>query len=141
MKKKLKFILPVPILLVVLGAAYMTVLAPKKAVASPPKVNGTLVELPTDFVVNLAGGHYGKISVGLLLSTPPPPTATTAGVTTLPQDAEIRAVITDALTGLQPDVLIDRSSRHGVLTKLLAQLKKSTDEPVTQVLITDLAVQ
>jgi flagellar basal body-associated protein FliL len=141
MKKKLKFILPVPILLIVLGAAYMTVLAPKKAVASPPKVDGTLVELPTDFVVNLADGHYGKISVGLLLSTPPPATATTGGLTTLPQDAEIRAVITDALTGLQPDVLIDRSSRHAMLAKLLTQLKKSTDEPVKQVLITDLAVQ
>ncbi len=141
MKKKLKFILPVPILLVVLAGAYLTVLAPKKAAASPPKVNGTLVELPTDFVVNLADGHYGKVSMALLLTTPPPATATVAGVTTLPQDAEIRAVITDELTGLQPDVLIDRSARHTVLTKILAQLKKSTDEPVKQVLITDLAVQ
>jgi flagellar basal body-associated protein FliL len=141
MKKKLKFILPVPILLIVLGAAYMTVLAPKKAVASPPKVDGTLVELPSDFVVNLADGHYGKISMGLLLTTPPPPTATVAGVTTLPQDAEIRSVITDELTGLQPDQLINRSARHAVLARILAQLKKSTDEPVKEVLITDLAVQ
>ena len=141
MKKKLKFILPVPILLAVLAGAYMTVLAPKKAVAAPPKVNGTLVELPTDFVVNLADGHYGKISVALLLTTAPPATATVNGVTTLPQDAEIRAVITDQLTGLQPDLLIDRSTRHTVLNRILAQLKKSTDEPVKQVLITDLAVQ
>jgi flagellar basal body-associated protein FliL len=141
MKKKLKFILPVPILLVVLAGAYLTVLAPKKAVAAPPKVNGTLVELPTDFVVNLADGHYGKVSMALLLTTPPPATATVAGVTTLPQDAEIRAVITDQLTGLQPDVLIDRSARHTVLTRILVQLKKTTDEPVKQVLITDLAVQ
>jgi flagellar basal body-associated protein FliL len=141
MKKKLKFILPVPILLAVLAGAYMTVLAPKKAVAARPKVNGTLVELPADFVVNLADGHYGKISVALLLTTAPPATATVNGVTTLPQDAEIRAVITDQLTGMQPDLLIDRSTRHTVLARILKQLKKSTDEPVKEVLITDLAVQ
>jgi flagellar basal body-associated protein FliL len=141
MKKKLKFILPVVVLLVAAAGAYMTVLAPKKAVAAPPKVNGTLVELPTDFVVNLADGHYGKVSVALLLATPPPATATANGVTTLPQDAEIRAVITDQLTGMQPDLLINRSARHTVLNRILAQLKKTTDEPVKQVLITDLAVQ
>jgi flagellar basal body-associated protein FliL len=141
MKKKLMFILPVVLLLVAAGGAYMTVLAPKKAAAAPPKVNGTLVELPTDFVVNLADGHYGKVSMALLLSTPPPATATVSGVTTLPQDAEIRAVITDQLTGMQPSQLVNRSARHAVLAHILAQLKKSTDEPVTQVLITDLAVQ
>ena len=141
MKKKLKFILPVPILLVVLAGAYLTVLAPKKAAASPPKVNGTLVELPTDFVVNLAGGHYGKLSVALLLSTPPPASTTVNGTTTLPEDAQIRADITDALTGLEPSDLIDRSSRHALLASLLKKLKQTTDEPVTQVMITDLAIQ
>ena len=141
MKKKLKFIIPVPILLVVLAGAYLTVLAPKKAAASPPKVNGTLVELPADFVVNLAGGHYGKLSIALLLSTPPPASATVNGTTTLPEDATIRADITDALTGLEPSTLIDRSSRHQLLASLLKQLQKTTDEPVTQVMITDLAIQ
>jgi len=141
MKKKLKFVLPVPILLVVLAGAYVTVLAPKKAAATPPKVNGTLVELPNDFVVNLAGGHYGKLSVALLLSTPPPASATVNGTTTLPEDAQIRADITDALTGLEPSDLIDRSSRHALLAGLLKKLKQTTDEPVTQVMITDLAIQ
>jgi flagellar basal body-associated protein FliL len=140
-KKKLKFILPVPIVLIVLAGAYLTILAPKKAVAAPPKVNGTLIELPTDFVVNLADDHYAKISVALLLSTPPPATATVNGVTTLPQDAAVRATITNELTGLSSSTLIDASSRHAVLKTLLAQLKKNTDEPVTQVLFTDLAVQ
>ncbi len=141
MKKKLKFILPVPILLVVLAAAYMTVLAPKKAAAEPPKVNGTLVELSGEFVINLSGGHYGKLSVALLLSTPPPASATVGGTTTLPQDAAVRSVITDALTGLDPSQLIDRTARHAVLANVLADLKRKTDEPVTEVLITDLAVQ
>jgi len=140
-KRKLKFILPIPILLVVLAAAYMTLLAPKKAVAKPPKVNGTLVELSGDFVVNLAGGHYGKVSVAVLLSTPPPVTAGAGGAPVLPQDAAIRAVITDALTGLDPSKLINRASRHALLGDVLKQLQAKTDEPITKVLITDLAVQ
>lgn len=141
MKKKLKFIIPVPILLVVLVGAYMTVLAPKKAAATPPKVNGTLVELTPEFIINLAGGHYGKISVAVLLSEPPPATATVGTTTVLPQDAAIRAVITDSLTGLDSSKLVDRTARHAVLQDLLKQLQTKTDEPVTQVLITDLAVQ
>jgi len=140
-KRKLKFILPLPILLVVLAAAYMTMLAPKKAAAEAPKINGTLVELSGEFVINLSGGHYAKLSVALLLSTPPPASATVAGTTTLPQDAAVRSVITDALTGLVPSQLIDRTARHAVLANVLAELKSKTDEPVTQVLITDLAVQ
>lgn len=141
MKRKLKFILPLPILLGVLAAAYLTVLAPKKAAAQPPKVKGTLVELSGDFVVNLAGGHYGKLSMALLLSSPPPASATVNGTTTLPQDAAVRAVITDELTGISSSRLIDRTQRHALLADILAQLKRKTDEPVTQVLITDLAVQ
>ncbi len=139
MKRKLKFILPIPILLVVLAGAYMTVLAPKKAAATPPKVNGTLVELSPEFIINLSGGHYGKLSVAVLLSSPPP--ASASGSTTLPQDAAVRAVITDALTGLDPNKLINRTARLAVLGDVLKQLKAKTDEPVTQVLITDLAVQ
>ena len=141
MKRKLKFILPVPILLVVLAAAYMMLLAPKKATAKPPKVDGTLVQLSGDFVVNLAGGHYGKVSVAVLLSSPPPVTAGAGGSPVLPEDPVVRSVITDALTGLDPSKLINRTSRHAVLQDVLKQLKAKTDEPITEVLITDLAVQ
>jgi flagellar basal body-associated protein FliL len=141
MKKKLKFIVPVPILLIVAAAAYMTVLAPKKAAAAPPKVNGTLVQLSDTFVVNLSGGHYGKLSVALLLTTPPPATATGADGITLPQDAAVRSVITDELTGLSPNTLINRTSRHKLLVGLKTKLDNTTDEPVKEVLITDLAIQ
>jgi flagellar basal body-associated protein FliL len=140
-KKKLKFIVPIPILLVVLVGAKMTVLAPKKATAAPPKVNGTLVELSPEFIVNLSGGHYGKLSIAVLLSSPPPATATASGTTVLPQDAAVRSVITDELTGLDPNKLIDRAARQTVLAGLVKDLKAKTDEPITQVLITDLAVQ
>ena len=141
MKKKLKFIVPVPVLLIVLVGAYMTVLAPKKAVAKPPKVNGTLVELSPEFIVNLSGGHYGKLSVAVLLSAPLPASATATGTAVLPEDAAVRSVITNALTGLDPTQLIDRPARTKVLADLLQELKQKTDEPITQVMITDLAVQ
>ena len=138
MKAKLKFIIPIPIVLVVLAAAYMFLLAPKKAAAKPPKVDGTLVPLTGDFVINLAGGHYGKLSVAVLMSSPPP---VTTGAVALPEDAAVRAVITDELTNLDPAELTDRASRHDLLAHLVQALKQRTDEPITKVLFTDLAVQ
>jgi len=137
-KAKLKFIIPIPIVLVVLAAAYMFLLAPKKAPAKPPKVDGTLVPLAGDFVINLAGGHYGKLSVAVLMSSPPP---VATGAVTLPEDAAVRAVITDELTNLDPAELTDRASRHDLLAHLVQALKQRTDEPITKVLFTDLAVQ
>jgi flagellar basal body-associated protein FliL len=139
-KKKLKFIIPVPILLIGLYMAYSMFLAPKPAAVKPPKVNGTLVPLTGDFVINLAGGHFGKLTMAVLLSTAP--VAAAAGdPVTMPEDAAVRSVITDQLTGLEPAQLTGRQSRHAILAELLKTLKASTDEPITQVLITDMAVQ
>jgi flagellar basal body-associated protein FliL len=59
----------------------------------------------------------------------------------LPEDSVIRSVITDQLTGHDPSELTGRASRHDLLARLLKTLKASTDEPITKVLITDLAVQ
>jgi flagellar basal body-associated protein FliL len=139
MKKKLKFIIPIPILLVVLAAAYMFLLAPKKALAKPPKVDGTLVPLTGDFVVNLAGGHFGKLTMAVLLSVPP--VASADGGAAMPEESAVRSVITDELTGIEPAALTGRISRHEILARLLKTLKAETDEPITKVLITDLAVQ
>src|SRR5581483_4284121 len=72
MKKKLMIV--VPILLVVLGGAYKMVLAPKPASAKE-KIQGSLLELSPEFIVNLAGGRYGKLSVAVLLGSPPPKSA------------------------------------------------------------------
>jgi flagellar basal body-associated protein FliL len=140
MKKKLKFIIPIPILLIVLAAAYMFLLAPKKALAKPPKVDGTLVPLAGDFVINLAGGHFGKLTMAVLLSEPPVVSAE-GGAEGMPQESVVRSVITDELTGTEPAELTGRASRHAILARLLKALKASTDEPITEVLITDLAVQ
>jgi flagellar FliL protein len=137
-RKKLLIVAPV-LLLVGLGAAYKLVLAPKPAQAKK-KIDGVLYPLASDFTINLAGGRYAKVSVALLLSEAPAASAE-ASATGLPQEAAVRAIVTDTLTGEQADVLIDRGQRHALEKKLLKALHAGTDEPVTQVLLTDIAIE
>jgi flagellar basal body-associated protein FliL len=140
-KKKLIIAIPV-LLLVVTGGAYETVLKPKPKVVVP-KVNGTLVALSDPFTLNLAGGHYGRVSVSLLVTTAPAPTTGSSGTPSivLPENDMVRAIITNDLTGIDSSRLIDRGSREELESQILRDLKKSTDEPVTKVLFTDLAVE
>jgi flagellar protein FliL len=138
-KKKL-ILLPV-VLLLVAGVGYKMVLAPKP---KPVKkhIEGTLTSLGTEFVVNLAGGHYGRVSVSLLLDEPAPKASASEGTApALEQNDAVRAIITDDLTGISSARLTDRAQRHELLEQLLKDLKKKTDEPVKDVLFTDLAVQ
>jgi len=139
---KKKLVLGPVLLLVIAAAAYMLVLKPKPK-PKPMKLNGTLVTLSDTFVINLAGGHYGKVSVALLLSEAPPAAAAGAdpSAPTLPENAAVRAVITDELTGLDQNNLIERAARQRVIARLKTALQKKTDEPVTDVLLTDVAVQ
>jgi flagellar FliL protein len=138
-KKKLMIV--VVAVLLVAGVGYKVALAPKpKAVKK--KVEGTLVSTGEAFTLNLAGGHYGRVSVALLLSEAPPVAATEGeGAAGIPQQAVVRAVITDDLTGIDAVQLIDRDARHALLARILRDLRKHTDEPVTNVLFPDLAVQ
>jgi flagellar FliL protein len=64
-KGKLKIILPLA-LLVVLGGLYKVVLA--KPVDAHPKVHGQVYVLPKEFLLNLAGNHFVKLNVGLVLA-------------------------------------------------------------------------
>ena len=141
MKKKLMILVPV-ILLLSAGGAYEMVLKPKPKVVVP-KVNGTLVSLGDPFTVNLSGGHYGRITVAVLSTVAPAVAAdsTSTSGPTLPENDALRAVVTDDLTGVSSSRLIDRSQRHALLAQILADIKKSTDEPITKVLFTDVAVQ
>ena len=131
------------VVLLGLAGAYETVLKAAPPKAKPAKITGTLVALSNPFTINLAGGHYGRVNVSLLMTTAPAPTLDSSGanVIVLPENDAVRAIITNDLTGLDPNTLIDRGPRQRVLTQILHDLKKSTDEPVTQVMFTDLAVQ
>ena len=141
-KLKLKILIPVLLVLVVGGVGYKTVLAPA-APAEHHKVEGTLLPLGEKFIVNLDGGRYGQVAVSLLIDGHAPAGGGHGAgeAVLLPQNDLIRAIITDNLTGLSPEQLTDRRLRHKVLAKLLKDLKHDTDEPITRVLFTDLAVQ
>lgn len=109
MKKKKLMIVVLFVVLIGIAGAYETVLK-----ASPVKVKmkiaGTLVELTNPFTVNLAGGHYGRVSVSLLMTTAPAPTLDSSGdnVINLPENDVVRAIITNDLTGIDENNLIER---------------------------------
>jgi flagellar basal body-associated protein FliL len=146
MKSKLKFI--VPILLVVVGGVYKFVLAKPGAPAPKPKVDGQVYVLPKEFLINLSGGRFAKLSVGLVLdesqavastdkAAPKPP----EGFGTLPQEAVIRDLVTDRLTDDSANSLVTEKGREKLKSQLLLSIKKKTDVKVEDVLFTDVAVQ
>lgn len=143
MKKKLMIVVPALVVLIAAGAVYKVVLAPKPAPAPKPKIDGELVTLEKEFLVNLAGGRYGKVSVALLIEGEGGGGAEAEGegAAALPQDAAIRSIITDRLTGLDADELIRRKPRQKLLKEIAGELEENTDEHVKRVMFTDIAVQ
>jgi flagellar FliL protein len=142
----MKFVLPL-VALLVLGGAYKTVLA-KPAPAPKPKVDGQVYVLPKEFLVNLASDRYAKLTVALVLPHDEPvadasghAAAPPEGFGTLPQEAVIRGLVTDTLTGVDARKLIGAEGRESLKKTLLKRIKKSTDVHVEDVLFTDVAVQ
>jgi flagellar FliL protein len=142
-KKLLLIVTPAVVVLIAAAGAYKLVLAPPPAPAPKPKIDGALVTLDKEFLVNLAGGRYGKVSVALLIdSEHAPGGGHGAGEPVkLPQDAAVRSIITDHLTGLDAAQLILRKPRQRLLKTLAEELGKHTDEHVKRVMFTDIAVQ
>ena len=146
MKSKLKFILPL-VVLVALGA-YKFALA-KPAPAPKPKIDGQVYVLPKDFLINLAGGRFAKLNVGLVLA----PTQELGGAEgnaagsppdgfgPLAQEAVVRDIVTDALTGAPASALVSGGGRKRLKEQLLADIRKHTDVEAEDVLFTDVAVQ
>jgi flagellar basal body-associated protein FliL len=143
-KGKLKIILPLAVLLAV-GGVYKVVLA--KPAVTHHKVDGQVYVLPKEFLLNLAGNHFVKLNVGLVLAegevpasggggSPPP-----EGFGPLPQEAVVRDVITDTITDTSTEQLVSRKGRNALKAKLLKSLRARTDVKVKDVLFTDVAVQ
>ena len=150
MKGKLKFILPL-VALLLLGGAYKTVLA-KPAPKPKYKVDGQVYVLPKEFLVNLADDRYGKLTVALVLPLEEPVAPKKAkkgeegpvppeGWGTLPQEAIIRGLVTDTLTGVKASKLVDPEGRDRLKAKLLKKIRKYSDVKAEEVLFTDVAVQ
>jgi flagellar FliL protein len=148
MKRK-KILIPLLVVLVA-GLAAKFVLA-KPAPEPHHKIDGTVYVLPREFLVNLSDGRYAKVNVALVLDRSQ---ATAAGgggheaaaeppegFGTLEQEAVVRDVVTDVLTGQRGDELIDRRGREQVKDELLREIRARTDVRVNEVLLPDVAVQ
>ena len=148
MKGKLKFIVPL-VLLLVLGGVYKFVLA-KPAAAAKPKVEGEVYVLPKDFLINLTDGKFAKLGVGLVFDegfaaapakaaegAPAPPT----GYGVLAQEAVVRDIVTDVVTDESAGALTSRKGREEIKKEILKRLKAQTDVKAHEVLLTDVAVQ
>jgi flagellar basal body-associated protein FliL len=147
-KGKLKFILPL-VLLVLLGGAYKTVLA-KPAPEPKHKVEGQVYVLPKEFLLNLADEQYAKLTIALVLPHEEPIAAEAGGHGgstapegwgTLPQEAVIRNIVTDTLTGIKAERLVEAEGREKLKEKLLKKIQKQSDVHAEDVLFTDVAVQ
>jgi flagellar FliL protein len=148
MKSKLKYI--VPIALVLAGGVYKFALA-APAPAAKHKIEGQVYVLPKEFLLNLRDGRFAKLSVSLVLdagqataasadghgAAPAPP----EGFGPLPQEAVIRDLVTDELTGNSADALVSTGGRRKLKARLLASIRHRTDVKVDEVLFTDVAVQ
>lgn len=148
--KNIKIIIPV--LLIVLGGVYKFVLAPKPVVPKP-KIEGSVYVMPKDFLINLKAGKFAKLNAALVLkegyleeavaaasggheATQPPD-----GYGTLPQEAAVRAIITDSLTDIAATRLTKERSRLKLQESVLKRIEHETDVEVEDVMFTDLAVQ
>lgn len=149
MKAKLKFILPLALLIA--GGAYKFVLA-KPAPLPHHKVSGEVYVLPKDFLVNLNDGKFAKLGVALVLKegysaapaaggheggAPAPP----EGYGVLPQEALVRAIVTDVVTNTVQKTLVTKKGRKKLTERIRERIGKETDVKVEDVLLTDVAVQ
>ena len=136
-----------PILL--LGGGYEAkakFMAPKPV---KPKLAGEIYILPKQFMCNLQDGHYATLTVALELAPGQSDGATAEGagaatgatVGTLPEEAVIRAIITNLITNDTSSQLVTDSGRTSLETQILSKIKTTTDVKVNQVFFTDVAVQ
>lgn len=146
--KSMKFL--IPLVVVALAAVAAKFVLAKPAPDVDHKVDGVVYVLPKEFLLNLSDGRYAKLNVALVLdhdqptapsggghggSTPP------EGFGTLEQEAVVRDVVTDVVTGSSGDDLVSPRGRAALKERLLRQLRERTDVRVHEVLLPDVAVQ
>jgi flagellar FliL protein len=139
--KSKKGLIALPIVLLLVGFGAYTMFLKPKPVPPKKKIEGAVVALQKEFLVNLANGRYAKISVALVMPHTGGAAEGEGGGGGLPQEAAIRAVVTDELTGVPADELIERRSRRELVKALEKAIHAETDEEVEHVLLTDITVQ
>jgi flagellar basal body-associated protein FliL len=144
MKGRKKLILIIVGVLVVAGLAYKMVLAPKSE--SKEKVEGTVYVMPKEFLLNLAGGRYAKMTVALVLApgqsvAASEENAPPEGFGTLEQEPLVRQIVTDSITGIPAKDLTSRKMRHHLQVSIRKEVDKTTDVKTKSVVFSDLVVQ
>ncbi len=143
-KKKLLILALLPL---VLGVGYAMAAKPKPAVKA--KIAGTIYVMPQTFLLNLSESHYAKLSVALELAADQPAAASAPassasggeGAGTLPEEAAIREIVTNAVTGQNSETLISSRGRDSLKHQILAAIKHTTDVKVQAVLFPEVTVQ
>jgi flagellar FliL protein len=112
------------------------------------KINGEVYILPKQFTLNLQDGRYATLTAALVLAVGQSDGATAessvssdATVGTLPEEAVIRAIITNDVTDQTSKELVDPNGRQALEQKILQTIRTETDVKVSDVLFTDVAVQ
>ncbi|MGA2470923.1 MAG: flagellar basal body-associated FliL family protein [Solirubrobacteraceae bacterium] len=147
---KPKIVIPLVVFVVGLAVAYEV--TAKATPVARAKVAGTVYVLPQDFLINLSDGEFAKLAVGLVLAPGQSDGASAASgsaqdansqedIGTLPEEALIRAIVTNILTNQSSTDLLDQSSREQVEAQILTSIRKYTDVKVSQVFFPDLTVQ
>ena len=144
---KLKFIVPVAVLVVAAGV-YKFVLS-KPAPAPEKKIAGEVYVVPSSFTVNLAGGRYAKVTVGMVLAegaalgpeAAGEPAKPPEGFGALAQEAVVRDIVVDSLTGQRASTLTGDEGRERIKKLIARRVKATTDVEVERVLLPDVTVQ
>ncbi|MTD47541.1 hypothetical protein GKE82_25385 [Conexibacter sp. W3-3-2] len=146
-----KLLLLVAVLLIAAGAVYKLTSSTPNETAAAPRIEGEVYVLPREFVVTLGGARYARVGVGLVLahgfSSAPhapaegAPAELPEGFGPLEQEAAVRAIVTEVLTGRQAGQLTSRTGRRRVKERIRRLIVSRTDVEVDEVLFTDLVVQ
>jgi flagellar basal body-associated protein FliL len=146
-----KTLIIVVVALLVAGGAYKTVLAKPKEKAKRPNVEGTLYVLQKEFLVNLSDARYAKLSAALLLDPKDHSVAAAGGhgggaappdgYGAMTQEAVIRAIVTDTLTGRDASELEDARKRDRIRKEIVERIHEETDVHADDILFPDLTVQ
>lgn len=140
--KKMLLGLLVPVLL--FGGYTMTKAKP----VAKQKIKGTVYVMPQSFLLNLDDGRYAKLSVALQLAPGQSDGASADasggsenGPGTLPEEAIVREIVSNSVTGQNGEALISASGRRAIKRQILHQIEQQTDVKVEAVLFPDFTVQ
>jgi hypothetical protein len=146
MKSKLKFILPLVVILCAGAFTYKTVMKPKPLKV---RVAGTIYTLPQKFLLNTSDGEFASFSVTLILAPTQSDGASAASAAvedstvgdtlgTLPEEALVRWIVTQDVSDQSSSALLSHSSNAQIRAEILNDINTETDVKATAVYMPDL---